>query len=360
MRSSGQTRADLMALRALISNGVSTVAGKIDALESSLSPVAASGSYDDLTDTPTLGALAAQDTVAHSQVSDWSSATSGFLTASSLTPYVKTADLATVATSGSYSDLSNKPTIPTVPTVVSAFTNDAGYLTQHQSLAAYAKTADLAAVALSGAYGDLSGVPDLTAYLPVSGGDLSGVVEVTRDLSQGAIRRTSTTGYVIFGGGSTATNGAVLLLSGGTRSGNEGLFRLSARTSSSNIKNLDGKPDGTLTWDDNAILHEGLAPSQVAITLPEVTELTTHTITCWRFGKVVMVKIAVSLSDALSSAVTVATGLPAPATDLWQVVSTWTSSYRRPIRAHLTTAGDLTFQYGYATLYNHTLVYLAA
>lgn len=31
----------------------------------------------------------------------------------------------------------NKPTIPTVPTNVSAFTNDAGYLTQHQSLADY-------------------------------------------------------------------------------------------------------------------------------------------------------------------------------------------------------------------------------
>lgn len=40
-------------------------------------------------------------------------------------------DLATVATSGSYNDLSNKPTIPTVPTNVSAFTNDAGYLTQN-------------------------------------------------------------------------------------------------------------------------------------------------------------------------------------------------------------------------------------
>lgn len=37
--------------------------------------------------------------------------------------------LATVATSGSYNDLSNKPTIPTVPTNVSAFTNDAGYIT---------------------------------------------------------------------------------------------------------------------------------------------------------------------------------------------------------------------------------------
>lgn len=37
--------------------------------------------------------------------------------------------LATVATSGSYTDLTNKPTIPTVPSVVSAFTNDSGYQT---------------------------------------------------------------------------------------------------------------------------------------------------------------------------------------------------------------------------------------
>lgn len=36
--------------------------------------------------------------------------------------------LATVATSGSYNDLTSKPTIPTVPTAVSAFTNDSGYL----------------------------------------------------------------------------------------------------------------------------------------------------------------------------------------------------------------------------------------
>lgn len=44
------------------------------------------------------------------------------------------ADLATVATSGSYNDLINKPTIPTVPTNVSAFTNDAGYGTYTKPL----------------------------------------------------------------------------------------------------------------------------------------------------------------------------------------------------------------------------------
>ena len=36
---------------------------------------------------------------------------------------------ATVATSGSYYDLTDKPSIPTVPSVLSAFTNDVGYIT---------------------------------------------------------------------------------------------------------------------------------------------------------------------------------------------------------------------------------------
>lgn len=44
---------------------------------------------------------------------------------------VQPSALATVATTGSYDDLANKPTIPTVPTVVSAFVNDAGYLTSY-------------------------------------------------------------------------------------------------------------------------------------------------------------------------------------------------------------------------------------
>lgn len=53
------------------------------------------------------------------------------------------ADLATVATSGSYNDLNDKPTIPTVPTNVSEFTNDAGYLTQHQDISNLATKAEV-------------------------------------------------------------------------------------------------------------------------------------------------------------------------------------------------------------------------
>ena len=74
-------------------------------------------------------------------------------------------NFANVATSGDYNDLSNKPTIPSVeglaseayvnekvaaiiipevPTNVSAFTNDAGYLTEHQSLENYITKKDFA------------------------------------------------------------------------------------------------------------------------------------------------------------------------------------------------------------------------
>ena len=41
-------------------------------------------------------------------------------------------NLATVATSGNYNDLTNKPVIPTVPVDVSAFNNDAGYVSASQ------------------------------------------------------------------------------------------------------------------------------------------------------------------------------------------------------------------------------------
>lgn len=53
-------------------------------------------------------------------------------------------DLATVATTGAYSDLTGKPT---VPTKTSELTNDSGFLTQHQDISGKANIADLGTAA---------------------------------------------------------------------------------------------------------------------------------------------------------------------------------------------------------------------
>lgn len=68
---------------------------------------------------------------------------------------VQPGDLATVATTGNYSDLNGKPTL---------FSGDYDDLTDKPDLSVYAESADLAAVATSGAYSDLSGKPDLSVY----------------------------------------------------------------------------------------------------------------------------------------------------------------------------------------------------
>ena len=146
------------------------------ALANSLSTVATSGDYDDLTGKPTKvsdftndsGFTSNAGTITGITMNGASKGTSGVVDLGTvitahqdISGKANTSDLATVATSGSYNDLSNKPTIPaaqvnadwnatsgvsrilnkptipTVPTKVSSFTNDAGYLTQHQSLANY-------------------------------------------------------------------------------------------------------------------------------------------------------------------------------------------------------------------------------
>lgn len=120
--------------------------------------VATSGSYNDLINKPSIPSVAGLASEAY--VNEKVAA----IKVPSLDGYAKTADLSTVAKTGSYNDLADKPTIPsttglastkyvddkvagivipTVPTNVSAFTNDAGYLTEHQSLANYSTTAQV-------------------------------------------------------------------------------------------------------------------------------------------------------------------------------------------------------------------------
>lgn len=174
-------------------------AAKVDlsdyAKTADLSTVATSGSYNDLSDKPSIPEpyelpVASATALGGVKVGSGLSITNGVLSATGggtadsvdWSKVQNKPNFADVATSGDYNDLSNKPTIPSVeglaseayvnekvaaivipevPTKVSELENDKGYLTEHQSLEGYAKTADLAQVAKTGSYNDLIDKPTI-------------------------------------------------------------------------------------------------------------------------------------------------------------------------------------------------------
>ena len=103
-----------------------------------LAAVATSGSYSDLTGTPTI------PTKTSDLTNDGSDGTS---------TYVEADDLATVATTGSYNDLSNQPTIPAAQ-VNSDWNSSSG-------VSEILNKPSLATVATSGSYTDLSNKPTI-------------------------------------------------------------------------------------------------------------------------------------------------------------------------------------------------------
>jgi hypothetical protein len=113
-----------------------------------LAEVATSGAYSDLSGTPTLGTAAATDSTAYATSTQGGKADTA----------VQPGDLADVATSGAYSDLSGTPTLGTA-----AATDSTAYATSTQGGKAdtAVQPGDLAEVATSGAYSDLSGTPTL-------------------------------------------------------------------------------------------------------------------------------------------------------------------------------------------------------
>ena len=118
---------------------------------SDLSAVATSGSYNDLSDKPTIPDI------------------SNLATKTELSAKANSSDLSTVATSGSYNDLSDKPIIP-----------DISNLATKTELSAKANSSDLSTVATTGNYNDLSNKPNIPqAYtLPTASTTTLGGVKV--------------------------------------------------------------------------------------------------------------------------------------------------------------------------------------
>ena len=139
---------------------------------SGLATVATTGDYDDLLDKPTIPAAQVNsDWNANSGVAEiLNKPTLGTMAAESASDYTKTSGLATVATTGDYDDLLDKPTIPAAQ-VNSDWNANSGVAEilnkptlgtmAAESASDYTKTSGLATVATSGSYNDLSNKPTI-------------------------------------------------------------------------------------------------------------------------------------------------------------------------------------------------------
>ncbi|MBR3568220.1 MAG: hypothetical protein IKN94_08105, partial [Salinivirgaceae bacterium] len=118
-----------------------------------LAAVATSGDYDDLSNKPDLSGYATQADIDYveAKVDDLEGRLPNNVSdLQDGSDYVKNEDLAAVATSGDYDDLDNKPSIPQ-------------NVSDLQDGSDYVKNEDLAAVATSGSYNDLDDTPDLAS-----------------------------------------------------------------------------------------------------------------------------------------------------------------------------------------------------
>lgn len=129
--------------------------------------VATSGSYNDLSNKPTI-----PTTLPASDVYAWAKAANK--PSYSYSEITGKPTLATVATSGSYNDLSNKPTIPAAVSVTQKLTSG----TEIGSVTVGSTTTKL--------YAPTATSVDLSGYLPLSGGTITGNILFSNSNAQGA------------------------------------------------------------------------------------------------------------------------------------------------------------------------------
>ena len=198
----------------------------------SLATVATSGSYNDLINKPTIKNVSGVN-----DGTNWTSLTIGSETYGlggesgpvNWSDILNKPTFATVATSGSYNDLSNKPTIPTVDypvtdvtvggvsvlsnkvaTIPALFDGNYDSLKNKPDLSVYALSSSLSAVATTGSYNDLNDKPTLATVATTGAySDLTGTPtiptttgELTND--SGFITNEALTGYATTSDVSTA------------------------------------------------------------------------------------------------------------------------------------------------------------
>ena len=244
--------------------------------------VATSGDYNDLSNKPTIPSVAGLASEAY--VNEKVAA----IKVPSLDGYAKTADLSTVATSGSYNDLVDKPTIPSVeglasetyvdtkvaaivipevPTKVSELENDAGYLTEHQSLAEYAKKTEIPAPytlptastsTLGGVKVDGNTITIADGVISAKGGSGGGTADVFTGVGEDTITTEKT-----FEDSSFSFNKSIFLEAKGVKEKGYGYYQLRSDYKESWYRgDVYYSENGTSGWIacDNIAIQGGSAP----------------------------------------------------------------------------------------------------
>ena len=89
----------------------------------------------------------------------------------------------------------------------------------------------------------LAKLADLAAYLPLSGGTMTGAISKSNNVTNNTVD----SGYTSFWGASTSTGGAILTLTGKDNTTYSGAWLIRAGDGV-NTSSLQGSPTGSLTW----------------------------------------------------------------------------------------------------------------
>lgn len=201
--------------------------------------------------------------------------------------YAKTADLASVATSGSYNDLKDTPTIPDAVTVDTAMSSTSTNPVQNKVIyeelsnaviglkkliVTKANTADLATVATSGSYNDLSDtptIPDTSSFAQTGVANTWTAKQVFNTLSIGFENYTTT---ITSGSSATPSNSFAQYTATGTFT----LDMISIGQKLSNSQStvftavITSSSDYTLTITNAGTIKYAGSASDVAITAPGI------------------------------------------------------------------------------------------
>ena len=235
-----QTKADVSSLSTVATTGLySDLTGTPN-----LATVATSGSYADLTNKPNLATVATSGS--YNDLSNKPSIPTKTSDLTNDSNFVASTSLATVATSGSYADLTNKPSIPTK---TSDLTNDSNFVA----------STSLATVATTGAYSDLTGTPNL-ATVATSGSyaDLSNTPNLATVATTGAysdLTGTPNLATVATSGLATDLTGVLPITNGGTGASSDADARINLGFKISTIyENSSGAT--SMNWSEAASLHQ--------------------------------------------------------------------------------------------------------